>query len=79
MMDTNHTAAEAPIREFLLRRVPGLLKLQGADRLEQFRFIVGAAAQRVARGRIRPGPCIATLLEVAAQGDLPNDDAYATI
>jgi hypothetical protein len=37
------------------------------------------AAQRVARGRIRPGPCIATLLEVAAQGDLPNDDARRII
>ena len=79
MMDTNHTADEAPIRELLLRRVPQLLKLEGAERLEQFRFVVGVAAKRVTDGRIRRGSCIATLLEVAARGDVPNNAARHTI
>jgi hypothetical protein len=70
---------EAPIRELLLRRVPGLLDREGSKRLEQFSFIVAIGAKRVTDGRIRRGTCIATLLEVAGKADIPTSVARRTI
>jgi hypothetical protein len=79
MKMTDVTANEVAIREFLLRRVPRLLELEGEGRLEQFRYVCGLAVQRVANGRIRPGTCVTALLEVAEQGVIPGADARRAI
>jgi hypothetical protein len=73
------TAQEVTIREFLLRRIPRLVELQGEARLEQFRYVCGLAVQRVANGLIRPDNCITTLLQVAERGDVPAAAARRTI
>jgi hypothetical protein len=76
---TDIAADENAIREFLLRRVPRLLELRGEDRLEQFRSVCGAAVRCVAKGSIRPGTCVNTLMQVAEQRDVPGTAAKRAI
>jgi hypothetical protein len=73
------TTQEVAIREFLLRRIPRLLELEGEARLEQFQYVCGLAVQRAAKGLVPPGTCVTTLLQVATQGDVPAAAARGAI